>query len=51
MSKIFRQNVMALMRNGDLHSLFIGKEGVIGLHAASAGAIIYVHLCAKTIVE
>ena len=51
MNKIFRQNVLALMGNGDSHSLFIGKEGVRGLHAESAGAIIYVHHCAKTIVE
>ena len=39
------------MGNGDSHSLFIGKEGVIGLHAESADAIIYVHHCAKIIVE
>ena len=51
MNKIFRQNVLALMGNGDLHSLFIGKERVIGLHAESAGAKIYVHYCAKTKVE
>ena len=51
MNKIFRQNILALMENGDSHSLFIGKEGVIGLHAESVGAIIYVHHCAKTIVE
>ena len=51
MNKIYRQNVLALMGNGDSHFLFIGKEGVIGLHAESAGAIIYVHHCAKVIVE
>ena len=54
MNKIYRQNVLALMGNDDSHSLFIGKEGeegVIGLHAESAGAIIYVHHCAKIIVE
>ena len=39
------------MGNGDSHSLFIGKEGFIGLHAEPAGAIIYVHHCAKIIVE
>ena len=50
-NKTFRQNVLALMGNGDSHSLFIGKKGVIGLHAESAGAIIYVHHCAKTKVE
>ena len=47
MNKIYRKNVLALMGNGDSHSLFIGKEGVTGLHAESAGAIIYVHHCAK----
>ena len=39
------------MGNGDSHSLFIVKEGVIGLPAESAGAIIHVHHCAKTTVE
>ena len=51
MNKIYRQNVLALMGIGDSHSLFIGKEGVIGLHEESAGAIIFVHHCAKVIVE
>ena len=51
MNKIYRQNVLALMWNGDSHSLFSSKEGVIGLHADSAGAIISVHHCAKIIVE
>ena len=39
------------MGNGDSHSLFIGKEGVMGLHAESAGAIFHVHNCAKIILE
>ena len=39
------------MGNGNSHSLFIGKEGLIGLHAESAGAINQVHRCSKTIVE
>ena len=34
------------MGNGDSHSLFIGKDGVIGLHAESAGAKIKVELTA-----
>ena len=51
MNKIFRQVESALMGNGELHSLFIGKEGVVGLLAESAGPITYVHHCAKTIVE
>ena len=51
MNKNFKQNVLALMGNDYSHSIFIGKEGVIGLHAESAGAIIYVHHCAKIIVE
>ena len=33
MNKFIRQNVLALMGNGDPYSIFIGKEGVIGLHA------------------
>ena len=51
MIKILRQNVLVLMGNGDAHSIFIGKDGVIGLHADSAGAINYFHHCAKIIVE
>ena len=39
------------MGNGDSHSLLIVKEGVIGLHAESAGAITYIHHSAKIIVE
>ena len=50
-NKNYRQKVLALMGDGDSHSLFIGKEVVIGLHTESAGAIIYVHHCAKIIVE
>ena len=40
MNKYFRQNVLPLRGNADSHIIFIGKEGVIGLHAKSAGAII-----------
>ena len=34
-----------------MHSVFIGKKGVIGLHAELAGAIIYVYHYAKLVVE
>ena len=51
MNKIYRQNVLAVMGDGDSRSLFIGKEGVKGLHAESAGPIIDVHHGAKIIVE
>ena len=47
MNRIYRQKVLALTGNRDSHSLFIVKEGIIGLHGESAGAIIYVHHCAK----
>ena len=50
-NKIYRQKVLALIGNGDSHSLFIVKEGVLGLHAESTGTIIYVHHCANVIVE
>ena len=44
-------NVLAMTGNGDSHSIFFEKQNALGLHAEKAGGILYVHRCAKTLVE
>ena len=51
LNQLYWQNVPAVMGNGDSLSLLIRGHGFPGLHAESAGAIIYVDHCAKILVE
>ena len=44
-------NVLAMTGNGDAHSVFFENQNLLGLHAEKAGGLLYVHRCAKVLVE